>query len=250
MNNKALLTVDEVADFLRVAPNTVYRWLRSGKIKGTKIGKEWRIAQNVLAEFAGLNTTGGRGPSLQQLLDANLTAPEHILVMQSNREDVFVLQADFLKVGLEAGHPLFVGAWWQSIADLRTHFAAAGLPVEQLEESGRLVFEDLGAAYQLRGVAGVIEIWQAQTKRVTAGHVLWGTGSHCLSDWTSSYQALIHFEHQLHRAFETLPVIALCPCVLDHVNQSNFELLMRLVSHHSSALFNANESPILLKAVN
>jgi excisionase family DNA binding protein len=34
MNDDRLLTVDEVADRLRVDPETVRRWLRSGKIRG------------------------------------------------------------------------------------------------------------------------------------------------------------------------------------------------------------------------
>lgn len=46
-----LYTPDEVAEYLGVAPVTVYRWLWSGKIKGIKLGMQWRIPQVAIDEF-------------------------------------------------------------------------------------------------------------------------------------------------------------------------------------------------------
>jgi excisionase family DNA binding protein len=39
------LTLREAADWLRLTPYTVKQWIKSGKIKGKKIGKrgDWRI---------------------------------------------------------------------------------------------------------------------------------------------------------------------------------------------------------------
>jgi excisionase family DNA binding protein len=47
------LTVDEVADLFKVKPRTVYRWLKSGQMKGIKTpGGQHRIpAESVRAEF-------------------------------------------------------------------------------------------------------------------------------------------------------------------------------------------------------
>lgn len=42
--NVELLTVDEVAARLRYKPATIQGWLRRGQLRGTKVGKEWRIA--------------------------------------------------------------------------------------------------------------------------------------------------------------------------------------------------------------
>lgn len=41
------LTPEEAATILKVSPQTIRRWLRDGRIKGTKIGdgKLWRISQ-------------------------------------------------------------------------------------------------------------------------------------------------------------------------------------------------------------
>jgi excisionase family DNA binding protein len=38
-----LLTVDEAAARLKVQPDTVRRWLRSGKLRASKLGRDWRI---------------------------------------------------------------------------------------------------------------------------------------------------------------------------------------------------------------
>lgn len=46
-----LLTVQEVADFLRTTSTTIYRWLKNGKLQGVKIGKEWRISRVALCGF-------------------------------------------------------------------------------------------------------------------------------------------------------------------------------------------------------
>jgi excisionase family DNA binding protein len=36
-------TTEEAAEHLRVKPITIRRYLKSGKLKGIKLGKEWRI---------------------------------------------------------------------------------------------------------------------------------------------------------------------------------------------------------------
>ena len=47
-----LLTIDEVAEMLRVHRNTVEGWLHSGALSGYKLGgKLWRIPESALDEF-------------------------------------------------------------------------------------------------------------------------------------------------------------------------------------------------------
>ncbi|MBV8140023.1 MAG: helix-turn-helix domain-containing protein [Deltaproteobacteria bacterium] len=47
-NAKAVLTIGEVAEMLRVHPTTVYRLLKRGDIPGFKIGGNWRVSVNAL----------------------------------------------------------------------------------------------------------------------------------------------------------------------------------------------------------
>jgi len=39
----ALMTVEEVAKYLKVEESTVYTWAREGKIPAMKIGRFWRF---------------------------------------------------------------------------------------------------------------------------------------------------------------------------------------------------------------
>lgn len=44
-----LLTVDEVAAYLRVSRSTVWRWCQAKRVPAFKIGREWRISGPVLS---------------------------------------------------------------------------------------------------------------------------------------------------------------------------------------------------------
>lgn len=44
-------TVDDIAELLQVSQRTVYDYLRSGKLKGKKIGKSWKVTEEALRAF-------------------------------------------------------------------------------------------------------------------------------------------------------------------------------------------------------
>jgi len=48
MNNNRFYTVQEVMSLLKVSDETVYRWIRNGTIKATRIGKHWLIDAEAL----------------------------------------------------------------------------------------------------------------------------------------------------------------------------------------------------------
>ena len=41
-----MYNIDQVAEMLRLCRITVFRYIKAGKIKAIKIGKEWRIKQD------------------------------------------------------------------------------------------------------------------------------------------------------------------------------------------------------------
>ena len=52
METYSILTVREVADYLRVSPDTVRRFLRQGMLPGQKIGpRQWRIRRDDVDAF-------------------------------------------------------------------------------------------------------------------------------------------------------------------------------------------------------
>lgn len=46
MTEHILMTIDEVADYLRVKKRTVYEWLKKGKIPATKTVGQWRFKRD------------------------------------------------------------------------------------------------------------------------------------------------------------------------------------------------------------
>lgn len=48
-----VVDVPYVSVMLGIHPNTVKKYLRAGTIKGFKIGAEWRICKEAIAEFMG-----------------------------------------------------------------------------------------------------------------------------------------------------------------------------------------------------
>ena len=51
MSAEKLLTLDDVAKVLLVKPDTLRGWLRTGKIKGVKVGSLWRVWKSELEIF-------------------------------------------------------------------------------------------------------------------------------------------------------------------------------------------------------
>jgi excisionase family DNA binding protein len=46
--NHDILTLEEVAHYLRLKPQTIYRWAQERRIPAVKLGKEWRFRKSVL----------------------------------------------------------------------------------------------------------------------------------------------------------------------------------------------------------
>lgn len=51
-------TLQEVADILQLSRRTIYEHARTGKLNAVKIGRFWRVTEDVLNDF----TTKGSGP--------------------------------------------------------------------------------------------------------------------------------------------------------------------------------------------
>jgi len=50
-NNKEFYFVEELAEKLRVSNMTIYRYIKAGKLKAYKIGKEFRIDKKEFRSF-------------------------------------------------------------------------------------------------------------------------------------------------------------------------------------------------------
>ncbi len=53
--NQEMMTVDEVAQYLRVSRSTVYRLLRDGEVPASKVGGYWRFRRHVIDRWLSRN---------------------------------------------------------------------------------------------------------------------------------------------------------------------------------------------------
>lgn len=51
MAKPEVYSIEEVAEILKVSQRSVYNYVRSGKLKASKIGKSWRISSAALQTF-------------------------------------------------------------------------------------------------------------------------------------------------------------------------------------------------------
>jgi excisionase family DNA binding protein len=245
-----LLTSNDVATYLQVDLNTVYRWCRDGKIGAVKIGREWRIDQRDLAEFLRINRN--RGPSqpvsLTNIFRRQLNAPEHLLVMLTEPEKVYELEIEFFKVALGLRMPIMKGCWWQQPDEVRQRYSDAGLPVDDLERQGKFVILNFWEIYRAGGPKSVLDTWVEQAKE-WKGRPFWGSGSHLLDQWRDNWDSFFTYESLLHEVLCQLPGIILCPCVTTPAVAEGTAHLIDLSAHHHGILLMTKQHPMLMRMV-
>jgi PTS system nitrogen regulatory IIA component len=75
-----LLTVQEVADYLRVSRVTAWRWCQQGTIPAFRIGRNWRIRRDKLLELEGIAEPDHHGPDGKELQTPGSSKSEDRLV--------------------------------------------------------------------------------------------------------------------------------------------------------------------------
>ncbi len=50
-SNDEILTIEDVALYFKLKPQTIYTWAQSGKIPAAKLGKEWRFSRKILDKW-------------------------------------------------------------------------------------------------------------------------------------------------------------------------------------------------------
>jgi excisionase family DNA binding protein len=63
-----ILTIDEVAEYLRLTPQTIYKWAQERRIPATKLGKEWRFRKSLIDRWLDEQMLG-QGPEFAHLKD-------------------------------------------------------------------------------------------------------------------------------------------------------------------------------------
>ena len=86
-----LLTAEEVADRLNLHVRTIRRFIREGRLKATRIGKEYRIADADLAGFAG--AAAAPAPSARHVVASTVVDVSGIGARERDRITTMVMAA-------------------------------------------------------------------------------------------------------------------------------------------------------------
>lgn len=243
-----LLTIKEVAAYLQIDANTVYRWCRDSVLPALKMGKEWRISQRDLEAFLLARRNDARFDSLEAIFRHQLSPPEHILVMVTDPDRVYGLETAFLSAAVKRGYPILKACWWQNPNEVRRRLVEAGIPVADLERKHELVIWDLWNVHRDGGAEAVLDLFVRQTER-WSDRVFWGSGSHLVDEWRDDFAGFLTYEERLHAILSGATGVLLCPCVSTPAVAEGTRELLNLVPHHNGLLFMPQTGPVLARLI-
>ena len=93
-----ILTIEEVAKYLRVSERTVYDWAQKGEIPAGKIGTVWRFKKSEIEKWVNDRLAVNKTPqSLQTVQIQNILSPDRIVFLNhSTKRDALVALAGTL----------------------------------------------------------------------------------------------------------------------------------------------------------
>ena len=80
--HRAHMSIQEVAEYLRISTATAYVLLRTGKLPGVKRGKDWRVSRDALFRFC----TDNSNKSTLVLTPPHSVALKHAALELRNRK--------------------------------------------------------------------------------------------------------------------------------------------------------------------
>lgn len=89
-----ILTVKEVADFLRVSERTVYDWATSGTIPCGKLGTTWRFKRSEVEKWVNehLSAPSRKNVNFSPVEIEAILSPEHVMLLDTDSKDTALLK--------------------------------------------------------------------------------------------------------------------------------------------------------------
>ena len=94
-----ILTIEEVAKYLRVSERTVYDWAQKGEIPSGKIGTVWRFKKSEIEKWVNDRLSSGSKPVIpgEQVQVKNILSPDRIIFLNhSTKHDALLELANNL----------------------------------------------------------------------------------------------------------------------------------------------------------
>jgi nitrogen PTS system EIIA component len=61
-----IMTLEEVARYLKLKPQTIYIWAQNKKIPAAKLGKEWRFRKSIIDKWFNTHISGDFSEFLEE----------------------------------------------------------------------------------------------------------------------------------------------------------------------------------------
>ena len=82
-----ILTIEEVARYLRVSERTVYDWAQKGEIPSGKIGTVWRFKKSEIERWVNERLSSSKnGPAVTPVKLGNILSPERVVFLDYPRK--------------------------------------------------------------------------------------------------------------------------------------------------------------------
>lgn len=84
MFDDEMLTIEDVAAYLKLKPQTIYKWAQTGKIPGAKFGKEWRFRRSAIERWIDRQISSQTGETERE--DAAARSPGRVKLKARDSE--------------------------------------------------------------------------------------------------------------------------------------------------------------------
>lgn len=94
-----IMTIEEVAAYIRVSERTVYDWAQKGELPGGKLGTTWRFKRDEIEKWVNdrLSQSSTRNPASVAATSSFVLTPERILLLEhATKETVLTRLVDLL----------------------------------------------------------------------------------------------------------------------------------------------------------
>ena len=97
MIEEDILTIDEVAKYLRVSERTVYDWAQKGEIPSGKIGTVWRFKKSDIEQWVNTRLSGSQKQRFAAIQVESIVSPDRILFLNNaSKQDALTILAENL----------------------------------------------------------------------------------------------------------------------------------------------------------
>ncbi len=86
MSESEIMTIEDVAKFLRVSEKTVYDWAQKGEIPGGKLGNNWRFSRKEIERWVSQKLKGRSRLEAPPVPVSRVLTPERVTLLDTTRK--------------------------------------------------------------------------------------------------------------------------------------------------------------------